>query len=136
VRNEHTHTHTHTHTHARTHAHTHTRTHAHQGSKTLNGIYVGPDWNSEITIVNTRIFGHNRSGVVIAGGAHALVSNNLIGDNSIAGMGLYPGVSVASGVSDFIFTSNHIGAIFRGQQSSAQKAGESMDSCFPLLSGW
>ena len=94
-----------------------------QGSKTLNGIYVAPTWNSEIQITNTRIFGNARSGIVLGGGSHALISNNIIGDNSIAGTGLWSGVLILPGVCDFVLSANHIGNVFRGQNSSAHKYG-------------
>ena len=40
------------------------------------GLLIGANYNSETMIVNTRIFGHALSGVEIAGGAHATLSNN------------------------------------------------------------
>jgi hypothetical protein len=80
------------------------------------------------TQVNSRIFGHNQSGIVLGGGAHALISNNMIGDNSVGGVGQHSGVLVLAGASDFILSTNHIGAVFKGQASSAQKAGVEIEA--------
>lgn len=73
--------------------------------------------------MNSRIFGHNQSGIVLGGGAHALISNNIIGDNSNGASGQSSGILVLAGVSDFVLSANHIGAVFHGQSSSNQKAG-------------
>ena len=94
-----------------------------QGSQNANGVFVGSGWNSELLITNSRIFGHWRAGVEIAGGSHTLLSNNVIGDNSIAGHNASSGVLVRSGVSDFIVTANHVGAVFKGQASANTRFG-------------
>jgi hypothetical protein len=65
-----------------------------QGSTTANGVFVGPDWNSEVQLTNSRIFGHHLTGVELAGGRHALVSNTIVGDNSIVGVNASSGVPV------------------------------------------
>lgn len=79
-----------------------------QGSKNGSGLYIGPGWNSEFMMTNSRVFGHMKgAGVEIAGGAHATLTNNIIGANA-------NGVLVRSGVSDFILQGNHVGNIFKG----------------------
>ena len=87
------------------------------------GLLIGERFNSETMVVNTRIFGHALSGVEIAGGAHATLSNNVIGANSIARPGLASGVLVRAGVSDFILQGNHVGDVFSGQGSSGTRYG-------------
>ena len=78
-----------------------------QGSKNGSGLYIGPGWNSEFMMTNSRVFGHMKgAGVEIAGGAHATLTNNIIGANA-------NGVLVRSGVSDFILQGNHVGNISR-----------------------
>jgi hypothetical protein len=94
-----------------------------QGSQGANGVLVGAGWNSELMITNSRIFGHWRAGVEIAGGSHALLSNNIIGDNSIAGLNATSAVLVRQGVCDFIVTANHAGGVFKGQGSANHRYG-------------
>ena len=74
-------------------------------------------------VTNTRIFGHALSGVALLGGAHAVISNNVIGACSIAAKGAAPGLLVGAGVSDFIVNGNHIGDVFRGESSAATSYG-------------
>eukprot|EP01043_Picozoa_sp_COSAG02_P044871 COSAG02_NODE_4048_length_5862_cov_18.270692_7_plen_571_part_00 len=87
------------------------------------GLLIGPRFNSETMVTNTRFFGHRLSGIEIAGGAHATFTNNIIGANSIAGKRVASGVLVKAGVSDFIIQGNHIGDVFDGQDSSNTKFG-------------
>ena len=54
---------------------------------------------------------------------HALLSNNIIGDNSIAGHNATSAVLVRQGVSDFIVTANHAGGVFKGQGSANHRYG-------------
>ena len=99
-----------------------------QGSQTANGIFVGPRFDSEVQVTNGRIFGHHLAGVELAGGRHALFSNNIIGDNSIAGSNASSAVLVRSGVSDFIVANNHIGAVFNAQQSAQHRYGVEIEA--------
>ena len=92
------------------------------------GLLIGPRFNSETMVTNTRIFGHRLSGVEIAGGAHATFTNNIIGACSIAGRGVASGVLVKAGVSDFIIQGNHIGDVFDGQNSSNTKFGVEIEA--------
>jgi hypothetical protein len=94
-----------------------------QGSQLASGVYLGPEWNSEFMMTNSRIFGHHLAGIEIAGGAHTLISNNIIGDNSIAAPNASSGILVRSGASDFVLVGNHVGSVFRGQTGSAQRHG-------------
>ena len=87
------------------------------------GLLIGPRFNSETMVTNTRIFGHRLSGIEIAGGAHATFTNNIIGACSIAGKGVASAVLVRAGVSDFIIQGNHIGDVFDGQGSSNTRFG-------------
>ena len=68
------------------------------------------------------------AGVELAGGRHALFSNNIIGDNSIAGSNASSAVLVRSGVSDFIVANNHIGAVFNAQQSAQHRYGVEIEA--------
>ena len=94
-----------------------------QGSQTKNGIFVGPGFNSELQVTNSRIFGHSLSGIVLGGGRHHLFTNNIVGDNSIVGVNVSSGILVKENVSDFIITSNHVGAVFKQQIQSQHKYG-------------
>ena len=94
-----------------------------QGSQTSSGLYVGPRWNSELMVTNSRIFGHHLSGIELWGGAHTLISNNVIGANSAAGVGVASGIFVATNVSDFIVSHNHVGDVFRGSSSAMSRWG-------------
>lgn len=85
------------------------------------GVLIGPRFNSETMMTNTRVFGHALSGVEIAGGVHATFSNNIIGACSVAGKGLASGILVKAGVSDFIIQGNHVGDVFDGSTSSNAK---------------
>jgi hypothetical protein len=87
------------------------------------GILVGPLFNSEIMVVNTRIFGHALAGVELSGGAHTTFTNNVISANSIAKAGASPGIRVRAGVSNFILQGNHIGNVFHGQKTSSTSFG-------------
>ena len=84
-----------------------------QSSTAGSGIYVGPQWNSEIMITNTRIFGNKLSGVELAGGVNALLSNNVVADNGGGGKGLRSGVLIRSGVGDFVLQGNSVGAAMK-----------------------
>ena len=74
-------------------------------------------------MTNSRVFGHHLAGVDLAGGAHALLSNNIIGCNSIAGPNASSGVIVRAGVSDFIIQGNHVGNVFKGSSAGLQRHG-------------
>ena len=87
------------------------------------GLFVGPDWNSEVMVVNTRFFGHYLSAVELAGGAHTLLSNNIISASSLRQCGAVSGVLVRANVSDFILQGNHIGNVFRGEGEVCTKFG-------------
>ena len=68
-------------------------------------------------MTNSRVFGHTKgAGVEIMGGAHAVLTNNIIGANKI-------GILVHGGVSDFIIQGNHIGDIFKGSGTTSQAHG-------------
>lgn len=75
------------------------------------GLRVEPSFSSEIMVTNSRFFGHALSAIVLAGGAHTTISNNVMTENSIAKSGLASGIVVHSGVSDFIIQGNHIGTL-------------------------
>lgn len=92
------------------------------------GLLIGPYFNSETMVTNTRIFGHRLSGIEIAGGAHATFTNNIIGACSIAGKSVASGVLVKAGVSDFIIQGNHIGDVFDGQDSSNTRFGVEIEA--------
>jgi len=94
-----------------------------QGSKTANGIYVGPEWNSEVQVTNSRIFGNALAGVELAGGVRALFSNNIIGDNSANATAAASGIVVRKGVSSFSLTGNHVGPVFSGESAANHKYG-------------
>lgn len=64
----------------------------------------------------------------MAGGAHTLITNNVIGDNSIRAPGLTSGVVVRAGVSDWIVQGNHVGGVFKGQSTSATKYGVEVEA--------
>ena len=72
---------------------------------------MGASFSSELMVTNTRFFGHALSAIELRGGHHATLSNNVIGENSLAKHDAVSGVLVRSGVSDFIITSNHIGSL-------------------------
>ena len=99
-----------------------------QGSQTANGVFASAAYDSEIQLTNSRIFGHHLAGIELAGGHHALLSNNIIGDNSIAGANVSSAVLVRSGVSDFIVSSNHIGAVFGGETSAKHRFGVEIEA--------
>ena len=94
-----------------------------QGSQTQNGVFINQDFNSEVQIVNSRIFGHYRSGIVLNGGRHHLISNCIIGDNSIIGVNRSSGILITKNVSDFIISSNTIGPVFKNQEDAQHKYG-------------
>lgn len=94
-----------------------------QGSLTGSGIFVGPDWNSEVQVTNTRIFGMHLAGVELGGGVRAAFSNNIIGDNSQAGAGVASGVLVREHVTSFLFTGNHIGPVAAGSSQCNHRHG-------------
>lgn len=73
------------------------------------GLRVGPRFNSELMVTNTRFFGHALQAIELGGGAHASVSNNVLTENSIAKRGGASGIVVRANVSDFILSANHIG---------------------------
>ena len=73
------------------------------------GLLVGPAFDSELMVTNTRFFGHALQAIELGGGAHTLLSNNVITENSIAARGNASGVLVRANVSDFIVQGNHIG---------------------------
>ena len=52
-----------------------------------------------------------------------LLSNNMIGDNSIAGPNASSAVVVRAGVSDFILSNNHIGVVFNAEQLAKHRFG-------------
>eukprot|EP00747_Dinoflagellata_sp_TGD_P047738 gnl/TRDRNA2_/TRDRNA2_145185_c0_seq1.p1 gnl/TRDRNA2_/TRDRNA2_145185_c0~~gnl/TRDRNA2_/TRDRNA2_145185_c0_seq1.p1 ORF type:complete len:530 (-),score=64.06 gnl/TRDRNA2_/TRDRNA2_145185_c0_seq1:224-1648(-) len=95
-----------------------------------HGVFADVGWDSELQILNSRIFGNTGAGVVLAGGRRALLSNNIIG-HSNAGNSIYPGVLVFPGVSNFVVTGNQIGPVFGDDNTSQQlhgieiRAGES-----------
>ena len=64
-------------------------------------------------MTNTRVFGHHGAGVEIAGGAHATLSNNIIGANG-------NGILVRAGASDFVIQGKHIGNVFKGAGTTSQ----------------
>jgi len=83
------------------------------------GLLVGPDWNSEVMVTNSRFFGHYMSAIELQGGSHTLISNNIISASSIRHCGQYSGLLVRSNVSDFLIQGNHIGNVFGGKQAQA-----------------
>lgn len=87
------------------------------------GLLVGARWNSEVLVTNTRFFGHALSAVELRGGAHTMLTNNIIGASSIRSPGTRAAVLVRSGVSDFIIQGNHIGNVFRSQSSTGTSWG-------------
>jgi hypothetical protein len=63
------------------------------------GVLVGPNFDSEIMITNTRFFGHALQAVEIGGGKHTVISTCVITENSIAVQKNASGVLVKAGVS-------------------------------------
>ena len=92
------------------------------------GLLIGENFNSETMMTNTRVFGHALSGVVLAGGAHCTLSNNIVGACSHAEPGKNSGILVRAGVSDFIIQGNHIGDVFRGENTSSTKYGVEVEA--------
>lgn len=85
------------------------------------GLYVGPRWSSELMVTNTRIFGHHAAGILLAGGAHSMITNNVIGMNNI-GRRNSSGVLIKAGVSDFALHSNHVGVVLMNGPNPAARA--------------
>ena len=83
------------------------------------GLLVGPRWNSEVMVTNSRFFGHYLSAVELQGGSHTLLANNIISASSLRHCGVLSAVLVRSNVSDFILQGNHIGNVFGGPQGAS-----------------
>ena len=64
----------------------------------------------------------------MAGGAHCTLSNNIVGACSHAEPGKNSGILVRAGVSDFIIQGNHIGDVFRGENTSSTKHGVEVEA--------
>eukprot|EP00040_Diaphanoeca_grandis_P043199 m.267277 g.267277 ORF g.267277 m.267277 type:complete len:487 (-) comp72135_c0_seq1:281-1741(-) len=79
------------------------------------GLYVGPSWNSELIVSNTRIFGNSGPGIQLSGGTQTVISNNVITQNSIAAIGQSSGIIIDAGVQGFIISNNHIGGLGSGK---------------------
>ena len=66
--------------------------------------HIGPDWNSEVMVTNSRFFGHALAAIRLEGGVHTLISNNVIGDSSIRASGSRSGIEVGGGCVVCIFS--------------------------------
>ncbi len=66
-----------------------------------NRVRSGPGWNSELLVTNTRFFGHALSAIRLEGGHHALITNNIIGDNSNLEVGLHSGIEVRANHNEY-----------------------------------
>lgn len=101
-----------------------------QGSKEGNGIHVGKNWTAELQVTNSRISGHARAGVSIEGGRHAVLTGNIIADNSQAGMNASSGVEIGAGVDTALVSSNRIGAV---QSALVAGSGEACNHRYGVL---
>ena len=72
-------------------------------------------------MTNSRVFGHRKAGLELAGGSHAVIAHNMIGANG-------NGILVRANVSDFIIQGNHIGAVFKGGVPTSQLHGVEIQS--------
>lgn len=89
-----------------------------QGAGSGSGVFVGLDWTAELQISNSRIYGNAQDGVRMAGGQHATLANNIIGDNSQAAVGGFSGIAVETAVSNYAITGNRCGAVGEGPRQA------------------
>lgn len=75
------------------------------------GVQTTSNWRGECTITATRIMGNYTHGVALGAGVDAIITDNVIGDNSAAGSGTYHGINVAANLTRFIIANNRIGDV-------------------------
>jgi hypothetical protein len=78
-------------------------------SLTENGIETTSAYKAALILMNSRITGNWKNGVLLGGGTQNIITDNLIASNSIASSGTYHAVSVAAALTKFDVNNNYLG---------------------------
>ena len=74
-------------------------------------MHVGEEWSAEFQMSNSRVSGHARAGVELAGGRHALIAGSIIADNAQDGASNASGVELGRAARSVVISGNRIGAV-------------------------